>query len=132
VLLERDDGVIETRVVSAAPHGRGLVLLAVEAVTDRTTAEALAGARVLVPKAELPPAAEDEFYYHELEGFAVETTDGETLGTIRETFTTGTNDVWVVRDAQREHLIPVIADVVREIDRTARRVVIQPLPGLLG
>ena len=132
VFLERDGVVTETRVVSAAPHGRALVLLAVETVTDRTAAEALAGARVLVPKADLPPAAEDEFYYHELEGFAVETTDGEALGTIHETFTTGTNDVWVVRDARREYLIPVIADVVREIDRAGRRVVIQPLPGLLG
>lgn len=132
IQLERDGIVTETRIVSAAAHGRALVLVAVESVTDRTAAEALAGARVLVPKAELPPADENEFYYHELEGFAVETTDGEALGTIQETFTTGTNDVWVVRDAGREHLIPVIADVVREIDRAARRVVIEPLPGLLG
>ena len=132
VLLERDGVATETRIVSAAPHGRALVLLAVETVTDRTAAEALAGARILVPKTELPPPAEDEFYYHELEGFAVETTDGDPLGAIRETFTTGTNDVGVVSNGRREHLIPVIADVVREIDRAARRVVIHPLPGLLG
>ena len=132
VLLEQGGVLTETRIVSAAPHGRALVLVAIESVSDRTAAEALAGARVLVPKAELPPAAEDEFYYHELEGFAVETTDGEVLGTIRETFTTGTNDVWVVSDGRREHLIPVIADVGPEIDRAARRVVIHPLPGLLG
>jgi 16S rRNA processing protein RimM len=131
VLLERNGVVTETRIVSAAPHGRALVLLAVESVTDRTAAEAAAGARVLVLQADLPPAAEDEFYYHELEGFAVETTDGEALGTIEETFGTGTNDVWVVRGGRREHLIPVIADVVRAIDRETRRVVIEPLPGLL-
>src|SRR6185503_16946375 len=65
VLLERDGVATETRIVSAAPHGRALVLLAVETVTDRTAAEALAGARILVPKIELPPPAEDEFYYHE-------------------------------------------------------------------
>jgi len=131
VLLERDGIVNETRVVSAAPHGRALVLLAVEAIADRNAAEAAIGARVLVLQADLPPPAEDEFYYHEIEGFIVETTDGEALGTITETFATGANDVWVVRDARREHLIPVIADVVRSIDRAARRVLIEPLPGLL-
>ena len=59
------------------------------------------------------------------------TTDGRALGTIAETFSTGLNDVWIVRDGPREHLIPIIADVVREIDHDGRRVVIEPMPGLL-
>ena len=59
------------------------------------------------------------------------TTDGRALGTITSTFSTGTNDVWVVQDGDRERLIPIIADVVREIDRPGRRVVIDALPGLL-
>jgi 16S rRNA processing protein RimM len=131
IFLERDGVVKETRVVSAAPHGRGLVLLAVEGIADRDTAEAAIGARVLVLQADLPPPADDEFYYHELEGFAVTTTDGQALGAIVETFATGANDVWVVHDGRREYLIPVIADVVRSIDRDGRRVVIEPLAGLL-
>src|ERR1043165_502406 len=130
VFLERDGVVKETRIVSAAPHGRGL-LLAVEGIGDRDAAEAALGARVLVLQSDLPPPADDEFYYHELEGFAVATTDGQALGAIVETFATGANDVWVVRDAHREYLIPVIADVVRSIDRDGRRVLIEPLPGLL-
>jgi 16S rRNA processing protein RimM len=119
------------RIASAAAHGRGLVLLGLEEVADRTAAEALVGARVLVPAAVLPPASGDEFYWHELEGFRVETTAGRDLGTIAETFSTGVNDVWVVRGGEREHLIPVITDVVRTIERPARRVVIDPMPGLL-
>ena len=50
---------------------------------------------------------------------------------MRETFSTGLNDVWVVEAGEREWLIPVIADVVRAIDRAARRIVIEPIPGLL-
>jgi ribosomal 30S subunit maturation factor RimM len=37
----------------------------------------------------------------------------------------------VVENGSREHLVPVIADVVRAIERGARRVVISPIPGLL-
>jgi 16S rRNA processing protein RimM len=44
---------------------------------------------------------------------------------------TGLNDVWVVQGGAREYLIPVIDDVVREIDRPGRRIVIAPMPGLL-
>src|SRR5262249_6507628 len=48
IVLERDAVARATTVVSATPHGRGLVLLAIEGVADRTAAEALVGARVLV------------------------------------------------------------------------------------
>jgi 16S rRNA processing protein RimM len=44
---------------------------------------------------------------------------------------TGLNDVWVVRDDTHEHLIPVIADVVVDIDLGQRRIVIRVMPGLL-
>src|SRR5262245_22722286 len=131
VMLERDGRRRGARVLSAAPHGRGLLLVALEGVGDRTAAEALKGARFLVPTADLPPAGDGEFYYHELLGFRVETVAGEPVGTIAETFSTGLSDVWVVRGPEREHLIPVIADVVDMIDRSGRRVVIRPMPGLL-
>ena len=93
--------------------------------------QALIGARVLVPSTALPPLAENEFYYHEIEGFEVVTTDGRALGQVSETFSTGTNDVWTVRSGEREYLIPAIADVVRTIDREQRRITIEPMPGLL-
>ena len=104
------------------------------AVGEIVAAHALRGlvrARVLVPATALPPLDEHEFYYHEIEGFRVETADGRQLGEVAETFATGLNDVWVVRGTGREYLIPVIADVVKEIDRAARRIVIDPIPGLL-
>ena len=131
VLLERGGAHRTATVVSAAPHGRTLLLVALRDVDDRSAAEALVGSRIMVRTEDLPPAADDEFYYHEIEDFHVETTDGTPLGTVHETFSTGLNDVLVVRNDTREYLIPVITDVIRTIDRAARRIVIEPIPGLL-
>jgi 16S rRNA processing protein RimM len=131
VLLERAGSLTEIEVESVAPHARGLLLVAFVGVSDRDDAEALVGMRIRVPVADLAPLEADEFYYHEIEGFAVETTTGEALGTVRETFSTGLNDVWVIDAGTGERLIPAIADVVRTIDRRARRIVIEPMPGLL-
>jgi 16S rRNA processing protein RimM len=131
VVLEQRGRRVAARVRSAAPHARSQVLLSLEGTTDRNAAEALVGARVLVAPTLLPPLAENEFYYHEIEGFEVATTDGRVLGQVAETFATGANDVWVVKGAGREYLIPAIADVVREINREQRRIVIEPMPGLL-
>jgi 16S rRNA processing protein RimM len=131
IVLEQRGRRVPTRVVSASPHARSQVLLTLEGPTDRNAAEALVGARVLVAATALPPLGENEFYYHEVEGLQVVTTDGRVLGEVVETFSTGANDVWVVRDGAREYLIPVIADVVRAIDRSGRRIVISPMRGLL-
>jgi 16S rRNA processing protein RimM len=53
------------------------------------------------------------------------------LGTITEILVTGSNDVYVVRDEQRETLIPALKEIVREVDVTGGRMVIDPVDGLL-
>ncbi len=131
VLLTRDGAWREVEVLHARPHGRGMVLLGLDEVHDRTAAEGLRGATVLVRAADLPLLADGEYYHHEVIGFTVETLDGTVVGTITGILHNGLHDVWELRDGERERLIPVIADVVRAIDRSARRVHIDPLPGLL-
>jgi 16S rRNA processing protein RimM len=131
VLIERAGERRPARVMRVVPHGRRRLLVSLDGVGDRTAAEALAGARILVRTEDLPAPEPGEFYYHEVLDFAVVTTAGTPLGRIAETFSTGLHDVWVVRDEGREVLLPVIADVVRTIDRAARRVLVDPLPGLL-
>jgi 16S rRNA processing protein RimM len=130
VLLERDGAWHAASVRTVASHGRGM-LITLDGIEDRSAAARVTGMRILVRAEDLPPADEGEFYAFELHGFAMVTTDGRALGTIEDTFSTGLNDVWVVRGDGREHLIPIIDDVVREIDRDGRRVVIEAMPGLL-
>lgn len=131
VIVAHGGGSHPTRLTSVAAHGRGRLLVGLAGVADRTQAEALAGARLCVAAASLPPPGPDEFYHHEVLGFAVETDAGRVLGRVAGTISTGLNDVLVVRDGAVEHLIPVIADVVRIVDRAERRIVVTPIPGLL-
>jgi len=86
---------------------------------------------VMVAAAALPPTTRREFYYFQALGCEVVTSTGVSLGTIEEVFSTGANDVWVVRDRLAEHLLPVIEDVVKDIDWAGRQVTINAVPGLL-
>ena len=80
---------------------------------------------------EKDPSGDGEFYYFQLAGAEVMLTDGRRLGTIEDIMSTGAHDVWVVRDGEREVLVPVISDVVKAMDLAARRVTIEAVPGLL-
>lgn len=87
---------------------------------DRDTAEGLAGAQIVIPRAQLPQTTQPgEFYWADLVGLEVRTVGGAVLGRIHGLFETGANDVIVVL-GERERLIPYIwQQVVREVDLQA-------------
>jgi 16S rRNA processing protein RimM len=61
----------------------------------------------------------------------VVTEDGREVGRVLRVEAAPAQDLWVVGDGAREHLVPAVADIVRDVDLRERRVVIRPPDGLL-
>ncbi|MFQ5666859.1 MAG: ribosome maturation factor RimM [Candidatus Binatia bacterium] len=120
----------QRQVLALRPHKQGL-LLTLAGCESRTAAQALVGHEVCIPEKDLPPTGPNEVYHYQLLGMTVVTTAGTELGSVAGVLVTGSNDVCVVRAHGHEQLIPLIADVVKQVDREQRRLVIDPLPGLL-
>lgn len=77
---------------------------------------------------ELP---EDEYYYSDIIGCEVITDEGEELGKITEILSPGANDVWVITPPKgKDILIPVIDDVLLDVDAAAKKVKIHLLEGI--
>jgi len=131
LFVETATGRREFKVLSVSALGGGHQRVVLEGIDDADAAQALRGGAVMVTAADLPPLKEGEFYYFQIAGAEVILTDGRRLGTIEDIMPTGGHDVWVVRDGQREVLVPVIADVVKAMDLEARRITIEAVPGLL-
>lgn len=93
--------------------------------------EDLIGSTLYMPKKDLPPLEEGEYYWYELIGMKVRTDLGKQLGTLREILNTGSNDVYIVRQGSRELLIPALNEVILEVDVTGKQMVIHPMEGLL-
>ena len=90
-------------------------------VEDRDAADALRGTEVWVPRSALPPPAEGEYYWVDLEGLRVVNLEGADFGTVSHLFATGANDVLVAMGGEpgnsRERMIPFLQpDVVRSVD----------------
>lgn len=125
-VLRHRGRLVRYRLAQGRLHGKGLVAR-LQGVEGRDAAEALAGAEILLPKAELPALdGDDEFYWHQLEGLKVVTVEGVVLGCIDYLFETGANDVMVVkgRDDEaiddRERLLPYLpGEVVKTVDLEA-------------
>ena len=121
----------EERRVTAVRRHKHYLLVTLHGCDSMSAAEALKGHEVCVHEADLPDIGPDEIYHYELIGMTVITTTGAEVGIVAEVMGTPSNDICVVRAAEREHLIPLIDSVVKEIDRAGRRLIIDPLPGLL-
>ena len=111
------------------PHGR-FALMALEGSDDRDGAESLVGAELYLSKSQLPELDEDTYYWIDLIGTCVNTLEGDYIGRIESIITTGANDVYIVRDEERETLIPALASVVLEVDLEKKQMVVDLPVGL--
>lgn len=121
--------VVPARVGWAKPHGKGL-LLALDGVEGREAAETLVGGRLHVDKTALPELEAGTYYWFELIGLSVYTTEGRYLGILMDILPTGSNDVYVVRNGDDEVLVPALASVVHRIDRAEDRMEVSLPEGL--
>jgi 16S rRNA processing protein RimM len=102
------------------------VIAKVDGVEDRNGAEALKGARLYVDRALLPAPDDDEFYYADLIGLDVVTTDGTTIGTVVAIQNYGAGDLVEYRLAgsKRTELLPFNEIFVPDVDLDARRITV--------
>jgi 16S rRNA processing protein RimM len=104
-----------------------------EGLGDRSAAEAARGRFLLARADDLARAAADEYYVYELVGCAVEDRAGRALGTVRGVCGHAAADLLIVADAEgHEHLVPLARALLSEVDVAARRIVLDPPPGLFG
>lgn len=114
------------------PYKGDMVLLKLQGINDATTAESLRNCELCLPLDELTKLPSDSYYQHDILGLHVRTLAGRELGTICDIIVTGSNDVYVIEDANRKQvLIPAIKEVVKQVDLVEGMMYIEPMQGLL-
>jgi 16S rRNA processing protein RimM len=116
-------------VESVRPGPKG-PLVKLSGFSGRADAEVLRGRTLVALPEDLPEgwgeAQEDDV------GLKVTDVERGDIGTVVDVIQTGANDVWVLADGPfGEVLVPVIDDVVLEIDDDERKATVRLLPGLI-
>lgn len=93
-------------VVEGRPHA-GTVVVRIEGFSNRDEALSLRGSTVMVPRDVFPRAPQGSFYWADLMGLRVETSEGIELGRVAGLMETGANDVLEVK-GDRDRLIPFV------------------------
>lgn len=106
-----------------------ILLVKLLGIDDRDAALAVKSKHIAVPREQLPEAGEGEYYWSDLIGLKVTNQQQVDLGEVADVFATGANDVLVVKQtenkqAEKECLIPFIAQVVLEVDLEAKTMLV--------
>lgn len=106
-------------------------IVGLEGVKSAYDAEKLRGCLVMVDISDLAETEEDEYYWFQLIGLTVYTTEGGHVGRVENLIDRTSQSLLVVKEGEKEFLIPMIDKVVKEISLKDSRIVISPLSGLL-
>ena len=110
--------------------GERMGRLVLHGIGNRTAAEALRGAEVVVARDALPELESDEFFLADLIGLSVRHADGrdEDLGVVRAYVGQGAQDLFeVVREVdgrKTSWLLPVVPGIIRDVDDATVRVLL--------
>ncbi len=139
-------------VVETAKVHNDVIVVKLKGIDDRDAALACKGKQIAVPRAQLPEADENEYYWSDLIGVRVRNLQDVDFGLIVDVFETGANDVIVVKPEEvlvaplknvetsksaeavkdkkvakelpQERLLPFIDSVVLEVDLKAKTMLV--------
>lgn len=112
----RIQGEWQSVTVTASQRSGGKLIAQFDDCQDREIAKRYTNADIGVFRSQLPDLPEGEYYWSDLEGLNVVTTQGETLGKVDHLLPTGAHDVLVIQ-GETQTLIPYVMDrFVKHID----------------
>lgn len=106
-----------------------MAITLLDTIDNRDLAEQIEGMGVLLEKNTLPDIGHNEYYWYKLIGKEVVNPTGCLLGTVKELFSNGAQDILVVSTDDDDILIPLVENIV--LNTSEQQIVIDPPLGLL-
>lgn len=118
------------RIEYVRPRRNGVVVK-LEGLDDRTSAEELIGDYLFVTNEERISLTPHAYFVHDIVGLKVEDEEGVPIGTVVDVLHLPAEDVYVVRQHSKEFWIPSAREIIRNVDLEKRVLKIRVIEGLL-
>lgn len=117
--------------ISSIKYQKNNLIIKFAEIKDINEAELYKNLVLYVERDMLGELPEGVYYIADLLGSKIITTDGEEIGEIADVFNTGANDIYdVKREGKKNMLIPVIDEIVKNIDIEKKIITIEMMEGL--
>ncbi len=110
---------------------KGFANVKFEDVNSEEQAKRLVKSSLYLPLNQLPELGDNQFYYHEIEGFEVVDTNYGTVGTVDKVLDYPGNPIIQITKDYKEVLIPITNAVIQSVDRTKQTIHVTVPDGLI-
>ena len=124
---------IENRIlhISNIKYQKNNIIVKFRELNKIEEAEPLKNSVLLAPRDMLGELPEGVYYIADLIGLQVFDENGDFIGEISDVFSTGANDVYAVKRAEKKDLLlPVIENVILKVDIAEKKVIARIMEGL--
>ncbi len=117
--------------IQKVSYSKNQIILKLKGIETIEEAEKLRNSYLLVDRDSLEKLPEGVYYIADLIGLEVFTEEGLLLGKVDDIFSTGSNDVYVVKaEDGTEKLLPGIDEVLKKIDIENKKIIVNLIEGL--
>lgn len=107
------------------------LILKLPGVDSVESAKALTGQTVFSARKDFPVLPKGEHYWFEIIGLKVFDEEGQCFGEVDEILNAGGSEIYVVRDENREIMLPAVKDIIKIVDPEQGKLVFHRIEGLI-
>lgn len=123
---------LKTFIIEDVKYSKNLVLLKLKGIDDINTAEIYKNCYLKIDRKDAVELPEDSYFIIDLIGITVYTDNNEELGNIVDVYSTGANDIYVVKnELGKQVLLPAIGEVIKDVDIQNKKMIVHLIEGLI-
>lgn len=130
VYVKENDGLVKYKVESIK-FLSSTVSVKLKGVDSEEAANKLRGSYIKVDRKSAVKLPKDTYFICDLIDLEVYDEKGMLLGTVKDVLQTGSNDVYVIQSSGKDILIPALKDIVKKIDLTNKKILVEMPEGLI-
>lgn len=131
VFVELGNNLVPFFIRKSRLHKSTLLRIQFDDVVDEQDAEALLGKSVYLPLSLLPKLSGNQFYYHEVIGFALVDAVHGAIGIIQSVNDSAAQALFEVEKDGKQLLIPISDDIITKVDREEKTIYVNTPEGLV-
>ena len=118
--------------VESVRYHKNMVLLKLEGINNPEDAEMLKNSYLEIDRKDAIPLEEGTYFIADLIGLEVYSDEGNLLGKVEDIYTTGSNDIYVIKDELgKQILLPGIKEVIKDVQIQNAKIIVHLIPGLI-
>ncbi len=118
-------------IIDGVEWHKGKAIIKLDIINDLSESSKLQGQLLEIHRSQLQALPEGQYYHFQLIGLKVWTTGQELLGEITDILTSAGNDTYIIKGRDGDILIPAAEDIIKSVNLKKKKLVIEPIKGLL-